>query len=512
MSNIASYSTMLAADLRKLPDLSFADKSPELQVQAEALQDAVIASCNPAKLANPDTRVEELLSAYDRLKASGLYDSLFSAMNDTANMLAQGINKSYTILSEEIAEKVEEIEEDVDRNIAADTEDQVEEDSEAGDNVAASMHTLDWAMYINSLGGYEFLVNNYKDKYNYPTNNFSDISYACHKGKMAITSLNQNNELRDELAKSVGKACGDDEIAKFNLMSVMKLATDPYAFNEAVYNLNALADSPAVGKHVAKVCAMIDAIRDVLPIAMRCKPNVSAQTRETLAANLQKVNDLLLLSGYALIPTRKYFANSLMMTANLINGDNYDDYINQGGTLVDAHNYMRVFCKSRNDIDVPAQGISGKAILSKTPELKAKFAERKQELNRKRMRAELSTSSRAVQHALVSYLDSVDDTHLPANMTRKEFMDFNTGRAIRVGDRLDASPDENRNNLLYNFVLDTHYAGTFVSDLHHRLSEAVVKEATAGDAADIDDTAKDDIISNIGSEVASEFAVKNLVE
>ena len=211
MLKITPYCQALAADIRKLPDISFRQDSIDLQLRTTILQDAILDICDPKKLANPELRVAELFGAYDKLKESGLYDELFSCIDTTGEKFAAGFNKSYHILSDEIDPTVNNIEEDIDARLNESNEDEIVTEPSGDDT--ATMRVMEWSKYLTQLGGTEFIISQYKSKYTYASMSFADITAAITPS-LRITSLTSNPDLKNELARLAGKACGNDEIAK----------------------------------------------------------------------------------------------------------------------------------------------------------------------------------------------------------------------------------------------------------------------------------------------------------
>ena len=509
MLKITPYCQALAADIRKLPDISFRQDSIDLQLRTTILQDAILDICDPKKLANPELRVAELFGAYDKLKESGLYDELFSCIDTTGEKFAVGFNKSYHILADEIDPTVNNIEEDIDARLNESNEDEII--TEPSEDDTATMRVMEWSKYLTQLGGTEFIINQYKSKYTYASMSFADITAAITPA-LRITSLTSNPDLKNELARLAGKACGDDEIAKFNLMKLFKLATDSEAFRTATSNLIELAKGKRVGASLANVCSFISTIANVLPLAQRCKPNLSQDTIAVFKSNINKVADLLMLHGYSLLPARKYFQNSLLIGDSFLNGDNYDDFVSKGGTEQDIRNHVLAYYDNAHNIKMPPTGISAAAILGAKDDIKRRKAQLVSQAKDKHSIRKILRTTTAVTESLSEYMLSLPQEYLPEGVGHDEFLAAHLPMIKQVGGRMDASPDENRSNLLFNFILNTHYSGTGVSELHHRLSAAIVDEAKGNHIADMDKTSRELLVANVGTNMVANFITTKLID
>lgn len=515
---ISNFADSLSEDIQRLPNIQFNENVSSLNQYAEIIQNAVLSRCDETKLKNPETRTAELLSKYDELRSSGLFNSVFELLDQTAGYLSSGLNTSFIKLQDDVAPEVNDLEQALSTvNESADdhiVEDGGDVEPEPTDNASANMHILNWQAYTNLLGGKEVLVDYHKNNYKYASENFTDVQYVIGSGKLTIEPIEGVNrqQLDREIGRVVNKMCGDNATAAFDMMNVFKVATDPHEFNRNVNALQIVASGSDIGNHIDTLTDFITTTNSVLRAAEKCRFNLSAKACEQIANNLKKVHELMMLEGYALLAARKNYRNALVINRHTINGDVYDEFIDQGGKMVDINRYLNFYHPSSRSKTLPVKGIYLKSVLDAKQDLATHYTEDLKRNTAKQNRLKLERKMRETNALLNDYLANVPDTRIPEGMSRAEYVRSNQRYVDSVVTQLDRDPDHNTQRLLYDFVFQTQYFGTPLPHLHSQMSERLVTQLNRNDAPiKVTKQMQNDIMRDVGCETIANFIATKIL-
>lgn len=507
-ATIAGYSAYLANDLRQLPNLKFRD---ELALDHEIIFNAVMDRCDPRKLNDPTTRVSEVLKAYQAVKDSPEYQGVIDNFYDSTRKLSQSLKQAYHLLSDEITTEVDNISEETDTRLIDDPEEV--EPTEDGEAIAAEkMHVFDWNRSLATLGGAETIRTYGKNVFQSKDITDSEVHRILHSEHCRAQVIEMTSEIKQELARAVKRVCKGDSELTFNALAAMETATTPNRFNEAVHYIDAL-DTPNISAALNHVNEFVHTVGVAIDTVSKTTFNLSDYTSKILHDNINKVKNLTMVAGYGLLLAREHYRNTLVINPTLVNCDTLNDYSRAGGTLGDAYNYVkRQFSFDANGA-FPVTGITPQDILNNKARLKSLSQEEKAIHQRQSAKMKTYRLKQSLLASMENYLERLPDEMLPEQANRRDYVNAKMRIARQFVDRLDATPDENRDSILFDFVLEANYPGTILRYLHHRLAEEVVAEINKTDGTtELDPNTRDEVTANVSSEVATDFVTDNLVE
>lgn len=507
--SITSYSSLLAADIKTLPNIKLHES---LRLNSDIIFNAVLDRCDSAKLADPHTRTAEVLQAYQKVKADMQYQSVFQEIFAPGSKFAQSLRQAYRLLSEDIAEDVAAITDDADAISEANPLELPENNDTAEQDATDHLTVMDWNRVLAPLGGSDAVL-----AYNQAVNGtknliFSDIIRALRGPEYQAEVLTVTPEITKEISRAVKTKFNKDATSIFKALETIKYATEPRMYNAAIHYITQLNSTNASGALV-KVDEFINLSGKVVDTLTRCNFNLSDRTNHILHDNLKKVKNLTMLAGYGLMIMRNQYRNALVLNPTLVNADVVPDYNSAGGTMVDVYNYISRQYGMNVNAPFPVTGIPAKEILAARDRMKQESAHALQQRKITSAKLKHRQESSSLLAAMENYIQNIPLNQLPEYTDRRDYVRAKMKLAQMYVDRLDATPDINRDSILFDFVLDTHFPGTMLKPLHHRLSEAIVAEINKSDGATtLDNEALDDVTTDVSAEATSDFISDTLIE
>lgn len=508
MSDIRKYDSsvfgnFLADDLNDLVSFTFNDQMPEVSASLEMIVNQVLHKVDTSKLDTPEQLVAEVIKQYNALKRDPSSELLFDDVNRTVNAFADRLNASYNELTEQVYPQMQELKTQIkERTEKLLQENNLAELVDPANKDTHKLSFLDWDKVIDLQGGNESLAYVYKS-INGTEANFtpSSVRTALNSKHYQIENLELNSESLFDIKKRYKAAIGDKYALEID--KLIGYMTSTYEFNKLVGTIEHLNNSNDIEKDIKATCKFVNELSGMVDVAKTTAINVSSITEDKIRSNLGKLSDTLSLAAYALATTRRTYRDALIISRDMINSDNLDEFKLQGGRLEDIDNYLQV------TPEIPFGGVKGQEVLA-DKERDAKLVAQKHSDSFKQADA-LKSKYRylAAQEVMKEYLERTPDKDLPEGVKIGEFVQSNESFVNSTLKGLDLTGDTNLESTIYNVILGVHYPNNLVERLHRMLGESFVSHVNVSEKMTEQDFTMMDI--DTGLRVASEFIATKLI-
>jgi hypothetical protein len=186
----------------------------------------------------------------------------------------------------------------------------------------------------------------------------------------------------------------------------------------------------------------------------------------------------------------------------MINNQELNEFSKNNGKAEDIGRYIRAYYHST---DIPVAGVSTSLVLSTKDKVNELITSSDVKIKSKARVLLAKSTANAYMHILNQYLLNLDDSRIPEGMTQKEFYQMKFYIINRTVDNINSS-DENVEDALYRFLLETFYKNSIVQKLYVYMGKEYPKILTQYDNIDEDTVLK--IVDNyVVAALVSEYLI-----
>lgn len=500
----SGFEALMLQNVSSLPDIRISAKSGLINLFNELVGKV---SLRLESDATDKEIVSETMSIIESMLNDPDYANLTADIQRAANALSKEVSQAFYTLRGPLHDQVSSISAEVrsrtDNNLRIQgAESLIAEDATPSvdfaivnwgnlKNMAYATSILDTVNAMTGLKGYDI--------------ERGDLQYArkAMQKQEGFQIIELNKEIKDELIQLINKVVNSREIDE--LADTFEIFLSPSRFTGYCNNMHRYS---GVTDDLAGACAWVlnrvELVRSVTKAINTIPLNLSDQTKESLFSNLKKIEAVATLGEYFLLYCReRMFKDKLILNSNMINNEELVKFRNQGGTVEDIAYYLRVFHKQA---PVPFDGVATERILGRRQDVKEQI---KQADGKLQMRKKI-IMGKAVYGAyvdtLTSYLQNLGEEVLPEGVSAKDFFKENFFRVKYTAERLHGS-DDNIEDALYTFLLDTWYDKTLVKTLFSYMGREYAKMIQQYDNLDEGDMIK--LTDNlIVSSLVSEYLMR----
>lgn len=474
----SALSYLISEQIKTLPGLTLksniAGLTSAARLVAEGIEQRVPEVADDEQPLEAEKVVEKVTETEGELQEDEGFKACYGDLARIANRLGAAAVQTINMLDNEVTEDVDSLENSIKERAE---EILVDEGQQAvvDKPVEAHFKVLKWDKYLNAMGGVESLGEHYKTLLHAnPSYDFIDLKYAIGKPEFKIEALNFHPETKQDIIRRVSEKAGN-AAQRMAVIKLYEAATDPYTYDGLLRNtVGELCTASSLGKALRGTCNVLAGIRPMLQIFKKTPLDITNEMNDQLHANLDKVENLFNLMGYALVATRKNFQNAYLIDEDTVNGDQEEALEESGATPEDAQMMLDAMYKAPG-LEVPLNGISVKAIAENKQQIRASYAKHAAALKSDAINVQQKAIVRAGMEVLSQYLESTPESRLPQGLTKEQFLKANLPHVQSHLGLLNLNGDHSLNTMLYDFVLSTHYSETMAPELHRLLGKEVVE-------------------------------------
>ena len=343
--------------------------------------------------------------------------------------------------------------------------------------------------------------------------NFKFLVDPLIESEEVVMSEESLNRVTSELKESIESTCEDAESAK-NCVKMLSAALSPSKYREMIRPL--LLSGVRSGKLDQTSIFAALAYMKHYPKFKKCMASydleVMDDAAEQIQKNLQKMEDLFLLSGCIIELARGKYKDCLVIGPELINGEQFDEFQKKGGMLEDIANHLRLYYnnnehdifKSRvSSAAISGGGIKTKQMLISLPSDRQKISELTAEVTTQLLATRQSCTRRAFELIVKQHIAEYRNHPelIPDGFNPPQFMNFATTNLQQALSVLSRNDQANIEDALYSYYLTTFHKNTLVSTIYYGMGAEVIKQLSASEN-------NEDVTSTVHAAVMSDLLAK----
>lgn len=479
-NKVGSFAALLAEQANDLPKISFRNNLADLAATINILRDGIKSQINFAAVPNNAMRdtaiISEIARVYDNMKSDPAMTMCFNEISSLANKIGVGVAQVFNLLSQDIHPTVENLMQQIDTRMQQVLKESgVAIKSNPTNNLRTDFETMQWDDYINRAGGEELICEKFKDITNYGANrSMNDLRTVLTTRNLKMDKLELDPEASADIINRVNEKV-TTENEKMMVSRVFTLLTDPYEFSKLVHEtVGVMSESNNITEALRRTMKTLTTMAPIAEVFRKTPFDLVDHVDTKVRNNVDTVLKLMDTLNYSIVVARNHYKNALLISRDLVNGDNVTGYYDKGGNLERLAKYVHLM-HTREDRPVPYFGVKASTILG-LENLEDKFTQLTQK--------ELSQNSQTMHHATLvaardvmnAYLESTPAERIPEAMSREAFVKFRRPLIESELNHWDMTKDANLESVMYDFVIDTHYAGTAVKMVHEMMGKEVIRQ------------------------------------
>ena len=237
-------------------------------------------------------------------------------------------------------------------------------------------------------------------------------------------------------------------------------------------------------KNIVSNCSFLINTTDVLQAVGEVVPKIiadelNAETLKNIANNIEAVNKTSYAIKYWLITNEQLkFKNKLILTKDTLNAPVYREFVQDGKTVADIHNYLKAY---HMDAAVPQGGIDVKTVMTADSATRLEAATEKLQANSKSIKSKCLIG--AFEHGIRQFLSSEEVIDQFPQLRDKPFSDNVLKIAMVKASRLNGDV-ANIDKVLYDLVIQSFYDKSLVATMYKSMDMSYDKLVT-GSTEDI---------------------------
>ena len=498
----------------EIPNLCFRNDLAEFSQAVDCLGDRMELSLpgNLPEAAELSTVVTQILDKYNALRDCPEHTRYFTAIYTVANNLGERIANVFQILKSSVQPEVEDLKE----QIVNKSEEIMREN---GTNVSLlhepelikEFTQFDSDAVFNSFGGVQFILDEYKALTGTDADmSISTITYGLSIVRPNIVTVQMTDEARVDCLERLKKMYyneGTGEAIEEDITRTFNMVTDNYAGAELISFLHSTTVRNDFAHDLWTAIGYTKSILPILEVVRKTPFNLPEEHINQIHANIDTLMKVFALMQMAIVVLAHMFENAVLIDERTVCEQNYQKYLEEGGTKEDLAKFLFVFYTSKN-FPLPNTGVSAEEIKASKATVETEFSALNTsiELNANFLRR--STIVAAAKDVLTSYIASVSEDRLPEGMSPETFAQEKKYLIQRCLNSIDVDENNHLENCLFSFVIDLWHEGTIVQTAHKLFGQETMRQLNISN--DLSEEQLTLVDARVATELAASFIVDNL--
>jgi hypothetical protein len=499
---LSSFVTQYTADKDVLPDIEFLDNSifhPIHQYISDRIHLGIDSDSTEEMI------ISETISQIDTILSDTENADYVATLDKAANNLSMEVSKAFNTLRYEIAEEVDTLRELISEKVNEYL--QKENASILIDGKTSTITDFTVVKWDNlrSMNYVQHIFDLVKTRFGTDVSdvNRGNVKYIRNKLiQSEHKTISLNDEIKQSILDSIDRVVttrNADEID--DALDIIFNSTRYATYCKNLYNRMSVGNT--VADDLAWVLDRVDLIHSTIKAFDHIVINISDESKATILQNLKCVEVTTTLAEYFILFCKNVqYKGKLIINKNMINNQELNEFSKNNGKAEDIGRYIRAYYHST---DIPVAGVSTSLVLSTKDKVNELITSSDVKIKSKARVLLAKSTANAYMHILNQYLLNLDDSRIPEGMTQKEFYQMKFYIINRTVDNINSS-DENVEDALYRFLLETFYKNSIVQKLYVYMGKEYPKILTQYDNIDEDTVLK--IVDNyVVAALVSEYLI-----
>lgn len=479
---INGLEVLIVADgLNSIPDINVKENTDMTRLISEVVNMEI--SVDPSN----ENLVPAIFKSLNE-KLSGVDNVVLNEINNISMKFASELESCFSVLKDDIAVKVKDLQNNIkERYVQYIKREGADSLLEENDNLNVTENDYVFIKWknINTPSEMNTVISEACTNVNLTNHDINSFNLSVIKEKLLFktSTIDTSPETIKEIEDALVEFANDDS---YNLTDVsvrlflnMLISENSYAtyFNRI---LSTLIVNPA--NTVVELLSFCDNYITFADIVSKDKVGISdkmiAEAYSTFIGNVNAMMKTIYACLYICLHIKTtVFNNKLILTKNIINGDEYDKFVEEGHHIEEIYKFLKAFHRT---IDVPTNGISTASII---------VAETDKRLQQENVSIELESKiikSRCLNLAYTSVTNEyakpfLQQIYTDENSKYDYYLD-KINRNIRIAKSALHGKFENLEDNLFAFIINSFYSDSLVSVLYESLgneySEMAKKSST----------------------------------
>lgn len=512
-----AYLSTFSEEITNLPRVHIRSEVTEVAAEANAIGEAIelrthTIGVNPTNTTLPAV-VEDIIKQYQALKVNPEFECVFNSFDKLAAKMGEQIGSVFNILTTVVTPEVESLRSTIDERIETLLRQDNKEiviDSAKTAPTPIIFKVCDWDNILARMGGEQVIRDNFQDiAHTTLTGDVRDLRIDLNRDDLRIQPLDIADDIADGLfvhiAEQVGEQAPDyRELFDIALGRNASVGADFIPAN----TIRAFMNGSDVYQVVVQASDIITRYADKVESLKKFSLNVNDETLTRYLTNLEIVNRQLVMAAYTLMICREHYRDALVLSYDVLNSDLIDAMHNEELSESDVSTYIQSVYDQQTT-SFPVTGISIATIKANLENARNLVAEQQQNLLKNAELIRNQYRFRAVREVLAEHIKETDQSRIPSGMTMDDFVTANLRLLESFITHLDSTDDNNLQNFLYRFVIETYYPGSIVASVHQLFGTTltdtlkVKPEITQTDIASVNLT--------VAAKLAADFLFKEII-
>lgn len=512
-----AYTSAFSEEIADLPRVRICSGVTEVVAEANAVGEAIelrthTIGVNPTNT-TLEAVVEDIIKQYQALKADPEFESVFNSFDKLAAKIGEQIGSVFNILTTVITPEVESLRSAIDERIETLLRQDNKEiviDSAKTAPTPITFKICDWDNTLVYMGGSNVVRDNFQDiAHTSLTGDVRDLRIDLNRDDLRVQPLNLTDDIADGLFAHIAEQVGEQapdyrELFDIAIGRNASVAADFIPAN----TIRAFMNGSDVYQVVAQASGIISRYATKVEPLKKFSLNVNDETLTRYLTNLEIINRQLVMAAYTLMICREHYRDALVLSYDVLNSDLIEAMHTEGLSEDDVSTYIQSVYEQQAT-SFPVTGISIATIKANLENARNLVAEQQQNLLKNAELVRNQYRFRAVREVLAEHIQQTDQSRIPSGMTMVDFVTANLRLLESFITHLDSTDDNNLQNFLYRFVIETYYPGSIVASVHQLFGATltdtlkVKPEITQADIASVNLT--------VAASLASDFLFKEII-
>lgn len=512
-----AYLSAFSEEITALPQVHVRSEVTEVAAEANAVGEAIelrthTIGVNPTN-ATLEQVVEDIIKQYQALKVNPEFQSVFDSFDRLAAKIGEQIGSVFNILTTVITPEVESLRSTIETRMETLLRQDNKEiiiDSAKTEPTPITFKVCDWDNTLACVGGEQVVRDNFQDIAKTSlTGDARDLRIDLNRDDLRIQPLNIADDVADGLFAHIAEQVGEQapdyrELFDIALGRNASVSADFIPAN----TIRAFMNGSDVYQVVVQAGDIITRYASRVESLKKFSLNVSDETLTRYLTNLEIVNRQLVMAAYTLMICREHYRDALVLSYDVLNSDLIAAMHTEGLSENDVSIYIQSVYEQRST-SFPVTGISIATIKANLENARNLVAEQRKDLLKNAELIRNQYRFRAVREVLAEHIQTTDQSRIPSGMTMDDFVTANLRLLESFITHLDSTDDNNLQNFLYRFVIETYYPGSIVASVHQLFGTTltdtlkVKPEITQADIASVNLT--------VAAKLAADFLFKEII-
>ena len=513
-----SYISTFSEEITNLPQVHVRSEVTEVAAEANAVGEAIelrthTIGVNPTNT-TLEAVVEDVIKQYQALKANPEFESVFNSFDRLAAKIGEQIGSVFNILTTVITPEVESLRSTIEARMETLLRQDNKEiiiDSAKTEPTPITFKVCDWDNTLACMGGSNVVRDNFQDIARTSlTGDARDLRIDLNRDDLRIQPLNIADDVADGLFAHIAEQVGDQapdyrELFDIALGRNASVGADFIPAN----TIRAFMNGSDVYQVVVQASDIITRYADRVESLKKFSLNTNDETLTRYLTNLEIINRQLVMAAYTLMICREHYRDALVLSYDVLNSDLIEAMHTEALSENDVSVYIQSVYDQQNATSFPVAGISIATIKANLENARNLVAEQRKDLLKNAELIRNQYRFRAVREVLAEHIQQTEQSRIPSGMTMNDFVTANLRLLESFITHLDSTDDNNLQNFLYHFVIETYYPGSIVASVHQLFGTTltdtlkVKPEITQTDIASVNLT--------VAAKLAADFLFKEII-